>query len=126
MPVEDRLRRNEECRPPLSWDETCEQGDQCPVRPGESGSPDLASKDRHLVAQHDDLGVLGDGVPPRQLERSKGAMDQAVEEREHDAEQPRRLHPGWSRPWQGVSGLFRFSARTAADALERVVDCSSM
>ena len=51
-----------------------------PVRPGEAGSADLARKDRHLVAQHEDLGVLRDGVPSRQLERSKGAMEQAVEE----------------------------------------------
>jgi hypothetical protein len=57
MPVEDRLRRDHEWRPPLPWDETCEQGDQCPVRPGEAGSADLASKDRHLVAQHEDFGV---------------------------------------------------------------------
>ena len=106
MPVEDRLRRDEECRPPLSWHETCEQGDQCPVRPGEAGAADLATKDRHLVAQHEDLGVLGDGVPPRQLERSKGAMDQALEEGEHHGEQPRRLHTGWSRRWLGVSGPF--------------------
>ncbi len=106
MPVEGRLRRDEECRPPLSWDKTCEQGDQCPVRPGEAGSADLATKDRHLVAQDEDLSVLGDGVPPRQLERSKGAMDQAVEEGEHHGEQPRRLHPGWSRRWRAVSGPF--------------------
>jgi len=58
MPVEDRLRRDEEWRLPLLWDEAGEQGDQCPVRPGEAGSADLASKDCHLVAQHEDLGVL--------------------------------------------------------------------
>jgi hypothetical protein len=58
---------------------------QCPVRPGEAGAADLASKDCHLVAQHKDLGVLGERVPPRQPEESEGAMDQAVEEGEHQA-----------------------------------------
>jgi len=82
MPVEDHLRRDEECRPPLSWDEAGEQGDQCPVRPGEAGSADLASKDCHLVAQHKDLGVLGERVPPRQSKEFDGAMDESVQERE--------------------------------------------
>jgi hypothetical protein len=41
-----------------------------------------------------------------QLERSKSSMGQAVEEGEHHGDQPRRLHPGWSRRWQGVSGPF--------------------
>jgi hypothetical protein len=88
MPAEDRLRHDEECRPPLPSDEAGEQGDERPVRPGEAGSADLATKDRHMVAQHEDLGVLGEPVPPRQLERSKGAMDQAVKEGEHHGEQP--------------------------------------
>jgi len=109
MPVEGRLRRDHECRSPLSWDEISGQGDERPVRPGEAGLADLASKDRHLVAQHKDLGVLGERVLPRQLERSEGAMDQAVEEADQHCEQPRRLHPGWARRRQGVSGPFRAS-----------------
>ena len=77
MPVEDRLRRDHEGRSRLLWDEAGGQGDQCPVRPGEAGSADLAAKDRHLVAQHKDLGVLRERVRPRQPEGPEGAMDQA-------------------------------------------------
>jgi len=69
------------------------------------------------VAQHEDLGVLGDGVPPRQPEESEGAMDQTVEEGEHHDDQPRRLHPGWSRRWLGVSGPFRVDNRRALETL---------
>jgi hypothetical protein len=50
MPVEDRLGRDEECRPPLWWDETGEQGDERPVRSAEAGAANLASKDRQLAA----------------------------------------------------------------------------
>ena len=74
-------------------------------RPGSSA--DLASKDGHLVAQHKDLGVLRERVPPRQPKESEGAMDESIQEREHHGEQPRRLHPGRSRRWLGVSGPFR-------------------
>jgi len=94
MPVEDRLWRDHECRSPLPWDEAGEQGDQRPVRPGEAGSANLASKDRHLVAQHEDLGVLRERVSPRQLERSKGSMDQALEEGEHHGVAA-SLTPSW-------------------------------
>jgi hypothetical protein len=113
MPVEDRLRRDEEWRLALLWDETGEQGDQCPVRRGETGAADLATKDRHLVAQDQDLGVVRDGVPPRQANESEGeaAMDQAVEEGEHHGGQPCRLHSGWSRRWRAVSGPFRSSLK---------------
>jgi hypothetical protein len=34
-------------------------------------------------------------------------MDQAVEEGDHPGEQPRRLHPGRSRQWLGVSRPFK-------------------
>jgi hypothetical protein len=44
-------------------------------------------------------------------------MDQAVEEGEHHGEQPRRLHPGWSRRWQGVSGPFTHRDRLAGRVL---------
>jgi hypothetical protein len=83
---------------------------------GEAGSADLATKGCHLVAQDEDLGVLGGGVPSRQPKESEGAMDQALEEGEHHGKQPRRLHPGWSRRWLGVFGPFRInlvSGRTA-------------
>lgn len=65
------IRLVEEVHPPLSWDEAYEQGDERPVRPGEARSADLASEDRQLVAQDQDLGVLGEHVSVRHLSAPK-------------------------------------------------------
>ena len=83
MPSQDRFRRDEERRPALSVDEACLRGDERPVRPGEPRLCDLAAEHRHLVAQHQDLGVFGHGVHVVDRQGFYDATDQAVEEAEH-------------------------------------------
>jgi hypothetical protein len=99
MPAQDRLGCDQERRPPFSWHKTGEEGDQCPVRPGEAGSGDLAAKDRYLVAQHKNLCVLREGVHAMGRHDLDDATDQAVEETEcHGPEEsplgPLSVKPG--------------------------------
>ncbi len=82
VPTQDRLGRDEERHPALPVDEACERGDECPVRPGEAGSCDLAAKDQHLVTHHQDLGVLGDGVHAVHRQDLDDATNKTVEEAE--------------------------------------------
>ena len=82
VPAQDRLGRDEERRPALPWHEPGQGGDECPVGPAEPGSCDLAAQDGQLVAEHQDLGVLGDGVHPVDAQELDDATDQAVEEAE--------------------------------------------
>lgn len=88
VPAQDRLGRDEERRPALSVDEACQRGDECPVRPGEAGSGDLAA-DRQLVPQHQDLGVLGYGVHAVDRQGFYDATKETVEEAERHASHDR-------------------------------------
>ena len=96
MPAQDRLGRDEERRPALLGDEPRQGGDECSVRPGEAGSCDLAAKDRHLVAQHQDLGVLGDAVHVVDRQELEDPTDQAVEEAERHGRHDRCSNPARS------------------------------
>jgi hypothetical protein len=82
MPAEDGLGSDEERRPPLAWYELGQRGDDRPVRPGETGSGNLALEHGKLVAEHQDLCVLGGVVHPEDPEQFDDAADQAVEEAE--------------------------------------------
>ena len=59
-----------------------EAGDEGPARAREAGSCDLATKDRQLLAQYQDLGVLGDAVHVGGRQGLDDATDQAMEEAE--------------------------------------------
>ena len=82
MPAQDRLGGDEERRPTLPWHEPGQGGDERSVGPGEPGSCDLAAQDGQLVAEHQDLRILGDGVHPVDAQELDDATDQAVEEAE--------------------------------------------
>jgi hypothetical protein len=82
MPAQDRLGRDEERSPALARDQSRQGGDDRPVRPGEPRPGDLTAKDRHLVTQHQDLCVLGDGVHAMDRQDLDDATDYAVEEAE--------------------------------------------
>jgi hypothetical protein len=43
----------------VSGKESCQRGQDRPIGPGRSGSGDLAAENRELMAQHEDLYVLG-------------------------------------------------------------------
>lgn len=91
MPAQDGLGRDEERSPALLRDEPRQGSDESPVRPGEPRTCDLAAKDRHLVAQHQDLGVLGDGVHVVDREDLDDATYQAIEEAERHGAAPSLL-----------------------------------
>ena len=97
MPGQDRLGRDEECGPTFLRDQTSEQGNERPVRPGEAGTGDLAAQDGELVSEDEDLGVLGHRVYPVHPDTLKHATDQAVEETER--------HGG--RDWSDASSLVK-------------------
>jgi hypothetical protein len=82
MPAKDRLWRDEERRPPLPWHQPGQDCDQCPVRPRELGPSYLTAKDSQLLAEHQDLRVLGDGVHATDPYELDQVADQAVEEAE--------------------------------------------
>ena len=80
MPAEDRLRRDEERSPALSGHEAGQEGDEGTVGPGEAGTGDLAAEHGQLVAEHEDLGILGRGIRPVDANDLEDASDETVEE----------------------------------------------
>ena len=86
MPIENRLRRDEERRPSFAGHEPGEQRNDGPVRPVETRTGDLAAEHCQLVTQHEDLGVLCDVVHPVDAHESECAVSQAVEEGEDHGE----------------------------------------
>ncbi|MDP1819866.1 MAG: hypothetical protein Q8K58_08265 [Acidimicrobiales bacterium] len=86
VPIEDRLRGDKERRPPLARNEVREQSDERPVRPGEAGPCELATEDCELVAQHQNLCILGEAVRREKSGEPEGAVNKAVEERERHSE----------------------------------------
>jgi hypothetical protein len=86
VPTQNRLGRDEERRPTISWHESGQCGDDCPVGPREPRSSDLAAEDGELVSEHEDLGILGDVAHPMQPSGLDDATDKAIEEAEgHDS-----------------------------------------
>jgi hypothetical protein len=57
VPVEHRLRRDQERAPPLTGDKAGEQGDERPVRPVEARPAELGAQHFHLGAQDEYLAV---------------------------------------------------------------------
>jgi hypothetical protein len=125
MPVEDRLRRDEERRPPLAGHELCEQSNECPVGPGETRSGDLATKYCELVAKHKDLGVLLDVVHSVDAHESEGAVNQAVEEGEDHGQGASPKAFVQVKLWPEIVGPFkvtevRSSTGSRGDRLQRL------
>jgi hypothetical protein len=123
MPVEDRLRRDEERRQPLAGHELCEQSNECPVGPGETRSGDLGRKYCEMVAKRKDLGVLLDVVHSVDAHESEGAVNQAVKERTTAREHRRKHCPG--QAMAGIVGPFkvtedRSSTGSRGDRLQRL------
>jgi hypothetical protein len=82
VPAKDRLGRNEERHPSLPADQPRQSGDERPIRPPEAGTGELAAQHGQLLAQHEDLRVLGDGVHPADPDQLDDASDESVEEAE--------------------------------------------
>ena len=97
--VEDGLGRDKERTPPLTRDETGEQGDQRVIILVEAWPGHLPAQHGQLVAQHEDLSVLGDGVHSVDARESKGTTDEAVEEADGHGQQhgTARVVPGQTK-----------------------------
>src|ERR1039458_9718015 len=63
-PAQDRLWADEERSPVFSRNKTGQEGDEGPVGPAEAGTGDLAAQHGQLVAEHEDLSILGRGIHP--------------------------------------------------------------
>jgi hypothetical protein len=59
MPAQQRLRLHEEARPAGPGQHAADRGEQRPVGGLQPESWDLAAQDGELVAEHQDLKVLG-------------------------------------------------------------------
>jgi hypothetical protein len=79
VPAQDRLWADEERSPVFSRNKTGQEGDEGPVGPAESGTGDLAAQHGQLVAEHEDLSVLGRGIHPMDANDLNDAPDETVE-----------------------------------------------
>ena len=77
-------------------DQTGEQGDECSIRPGEAGTGDLTAEHGELVAEDEDLGVLGHGVHPVYPDDLEHPPDQPVEQGQPHGGEIGRPRLGWS------------------------------
>jgi hypothetical protein len=95
----------------FSRNKTGQEGDEGPVGPGEAGTGDLAAQRGQLVAEYEDLSVLGRGIHPMDANDLYDAPDETEEEGQgHD----RQASP--SLLWlvklgQGVFGPFKRRGR---------------
>src|ERR1019366_4539073 len=124
LPVEDRPWCDQKRAPSLARHETGEEGDEGPIGPGEAGTGDLTTQNCQLVAQHENLRVLGHLVHPIHEDQLEDAPEEPVEEG-----QRRELRASPSASWlvksgRRVNALFRY--RNSPPPYERAERCSSM
>src|ERR1035441_5370968 len=79
VPTEDLLGRDEERSPVFSRNKTGQDGDEGPVGPGEAGTGDLPVQHGQLVAEYEDLSVLGRGIHPTDANDLNDEPDETVE-----------------------------------------------
>ena len=79
MPRQDRVGLDQEDRPAATVDQTRQRGEDRTVGGFETRSRDLALEDHELVAQHEDLGVLGPVSAPTQHQQVEHESDETVE-----------------------------------------------
>jgi hypothetical protein len=80
VPTQDRLWADEEQSPALPRNKTGQEGDEGPVGPGEAGTGDLPVQHGQLVAEYEDLSILGRGIHPMDANDLNDAPDETVEE----------------------------------------------
>jgi hypothetical protein len=79
MPSQERVGLHEEDRPAVTVEHTSEPGEERPVVVFEARSRDLTLQDRELVAQHENLGVLGPVPVTPQHQQVDNESDKTVE-----------------------------------------------
>ena len=111
VPAQQGLWLDEEAPETLAGEQSCQPGQDCPVGRLQRRSVDLASKDRHLVPQHDELaGEIGVSATD-ESDELEDAAQRPVEEREGHrrmlvAPDARRQSPG-QRRWMAFSAPTR-------------------
>jgi hypothetical protein len=85
MPAQQGVGGDEAMVSALPWEESAQRREDGPVWPGGVRSGDLSAHDRDLMAQHEDLGVLG-RLPAGQQRKPADELTEAqVEQSErHD------------------------------------------
>jgi hypothetical protein len=91
MPAQQRLRCDEEAGPTVAWENAADGGEQGAVGGFQLGPGGLPLEDGELVAQHQDLQVLGGVTAGEQGEQLDGAAQGQVGES--------RQHEGWPPQW---------------------------
>ena len=80
MPALQRLRCDEEAGPTVAWENAADGGEQSAVGGFQLGPGGLPSEDDELMAQHQDLQVLGGVTSSEQREELDGAAEREVDE----------------------------------------------
>jgi hypothetical protein len=80
MPAPQRLRCDKEPRPTLAWENAADGGEESAVGGFQAGLGGLPLEDGELVAQHQDLQVLGGVTASEQREELDGAAEREVDE----------------------------------------------
>ncbi len=109
MPAQQSRRLDEEASETLAGKETPQAGQDRPVGRLQRRSADLASQDRHLVSEHDDLHGEINVALADEPDQLKDAAERPVEEREGHrwmlaAPESRRQSAG-RRRWMALSAL---------------------
>ena len=79
MPTEDRVRSDEEDRPAVAAEHASERGEDRSVLGFEARSRDLALQDGELMAQHENLDILGTIPAATQHQQVDHESDKTVE-----------------------------------------------
>jgi hypothetical protein len=106
VPTQDRFRADEERPPAFPRHKAGQEGDEGPVGPGEVGTGDLAVQHGQLVAEHEDLRLLGRGIHPMDANNLNDAPDETVEEGQGHDRQASSSVLWLVNLGQGVSGPF--------------------
>jgi hypothetical protein len=86
MPGQHRRRGHQPQRLQLLGQQPDQRGEDGTVRPGQAGLRILSPQDRHLMAQDEDLGVLGGGGSCEQYQPAQHpAEDQIQQAKRHNA-----------------------------------------
>jgi len=91
----------------FSRNKTGQEGDEGTVGSGEAGTGDLPAKHGQLVAQNEDLSVLGRGIHPMDANDLNDAPDETVEKGQGHDQQTSPSQLWLVKLGQAVSGPFR-------------------
>src|SRR5665811_647650 len=116
VPAQDRLWADEERSPVFSRNKTGQEGDEGPVGPGEAGTGDLPVQHGQLVAEYEDLSVLGRGIHPMDANDLNDAPDGTVEKGQGHDQQASPSVLWLVKLGQAVSGPFRFQFPAIPDS----------